>query len=301
MYQILLIALGLAITGGNLSAQELTPPNEPAQVFPSQGRFTEVQVTGSTAFSESDFAPVIAPYLNQEITAEALLQLGQKLTELYQNAGYPTSEVVLLEQEIVGGRVVYQAIEGRLTELEIQGLRHIQESYIRERIELAASPPLSARRLEEALLLLQQSPLIEKVEANLSPGLVVGESSLFVKVTEAPRWQLGLSADNRENPAIGEWGVGLAASNQNLWGWGDRLELEYKFTEDEGLSKLFASYTFPVNARDGQLRLSYRDDDTRVVEAPLLEAGLVTNSSTVSRWTSFLEALWLRYFRLGVP
>jgi hemolysin activation/secretion protein len=46
----------------------------------------------------------------------------------------------------------------------------------------------------------------------------------------------------------------------------------------------------PVNARDGTLVFSYRDDDTRVVEAPLLEAGLVTNSSTVL--LSFQQPLW---------
>ncbi len=290
MYWIFIVALGLASAEGYLSAQELPLRTEPSQVFTSQWNFTEVQVMGSTAFSEEDFAPVIAPYLHREITPEALRELGRQLTEVYKSAGYPTSEVVLPPQEIVGGRVVYQAIEGRLTELEIQGLRHIRESYIRERIELAASPPLSAPKLEEALVLLQQTPLIEKLEANLSPGLVMGESSLAVTVTEAPRWQLGIRADNAENPAIGEWGLGFSARNHNVFGWGDRLELEYKFTVDDGLDKFFASYTVPVNARDGTLRLSYRDDDTRIVEAPLLEAGLVTNSSTVS--VGFQQPLW---------
>ncbi len=240
-----------------------------------------VFIEGSTALTPSDFASTIAPYLNREVNYEDLLELAEKLTQIYQQAGYSTSRVILPEQSLETGKVTYEAIEGRLGELEIDGLTHLQDSYIRDRLEAVAEPPLSLPKLQEALALLQQSPLIESIDANFNPGIIVaGESSLRVIVVEAPRWQLGIRGDNYENPQFGDFGVTFSASNQNLVGWGDRLDFDYKILE--GLNKLFARYSVPLNSQDGTLQVYYRDDDSRLVEEPLEDIGLVVESSTVS-------------------
>lgn len=245
-------------------------------------RLRAVLVKNSTVFREADWKEIIAPYLNQEVDFPTLLELQRQLSELYRTAGYPTSSFVLLAQDIKNGTVTYEAIEGKLVVIEIEGLSYIQDNYIRSRLEAAARPPLSLTQLQSALVLLQQSPLIETIEAEFDAGVIQGESELLVRIVEAPRWYLGIRADNAENPQIGAVGMGVYGSNLNLWGWGDRLDFEYKLTQKRGLERLFASYTIPVNALDTIVRLYYRDDETRIVEAPLEDVGLVTESSTVS-------------------
>ncbi len=256
---------------------------EPTKQPTTQGLILRsVLVKNSTVFSSADWEGVIAPYLHQEVDFSTLLELQSQLSELYRAAGYPTSGFVLLAQEIKNGTVTYSAIEGKLVKIEIEGLSHLQDTYIRSRLEAAARPPLSVRQLQESLVLLQQSPLIETIEADFNPGVIQGESSLLVRVREASRWSLGLSSDNWENPQIGEVGMGVYARNLNMLGWGDNLDFEYKLTEKKGLDRLFASYRVPLNSLDTTVRLYYRNDETRVVEAPLEDVGLVTESSTFS-------------------
>ncbi|MEA5537356.1 ShlB/FhaC/HecB family hemolysin secretion/activation protein [Crocosphaera sp. XPORK-15E] len=241
-----------------------------------------VSVENSTVFSSSDWDKIIKPYLNREVDFPTLLELQRQLTALYRNAGYPTSRFVLLDQDINNATVTYQAIEGKLVKITIEGLSHLQDSYIRSRLEAAASSPLSMTKLQEALVLLQQNPLIETIEADFEAGVIQGESTLLVRIVEAPQILLGIKADNWENPQIGAVGMSVYGSNLNVWGWGERLDFEYKLTEDRGLARLFASYTVPLNVDDTTLRLYYRDDDTRIVETPLEDVGLVTESSTFS-------------------
>lgn len=271
----------------------------PVLAQPSQLVLQSVKVEGSTVFTPTDFASTITPYLNREVTYEDLLELAEKLTQIYQQAGYRTSQIILPEQSLEGGKVTYEAVEGRLVELEINGLSHLQDSYLRERLEAATQPPLSLPKLEEALVLLQQSPLIESIAANFNPGIVAGESSLRVKVVEAPRWQLGIRGDNYDNPQFGDVGATFFASNQNLVGWGDRLDFDYKILE--GLNKLFVRYSVPLNAQDGTLQVYYRDDDSRIVEAPLQDVGLTVEGHTFS--LGFTQPLWRtpnETFSLGI-
>ncbi|HHP7246007.1 MAG TPA: hypothetical protein ACFE0H_15105 [Elainellaceae cyanobacterium] len=44
--------------------------------------------------------------------------------------------------------------------IEVRGLRHLQESYVRDRLQLRTDPPLNQADLEEALQLLQLDPNI---------------------------------------------------------------------------------------------------------------------------------------------
>lgn len=241
-----------------------------------------VLVNNSTVFSQKDLEDIIAPYLGQRVNYLTLIEIEEKLTQLYQQAGYATSGVFLPEQDINNGTVIYEAIEGELVKIEIEGLSHLQDSYIRSRIEEAATPPLSVAKLKDSLILLQQSPLIESIEADFKPGVVRGESSLSIGIVEAPRWSFGVKADNWENPEIGEVGVGVYGSNQNLLGWGDKVDFEYKLTESKGLDRLFINYSVPVTANDTKLNFFYRDDETRIVEDIFRDIGLVTQSSTLS-------------------
>ncbi len=241
-----------------------------------------VLVNNSTVFSSEDWEDIIAPYLGQRVDYLTLIEIERQLSELYQRAGYITSGVVLPEQEIENGTVIYEAIEGKLVEIKIEGLSHLQNSYIRSRIEEVTQPPLSLAKLKDSMVLLQQNPLINSLDADFEPGIVQGESTLLMRVKEAPRWSFGIKVDNWENPEIGEVGVGVYGSNLNLLGLGDKVDFEYKFTENEGLDRLSISYSIPVTVNDTTINLFYRNDDTRIVEDIFRDIGVVTQSSTVS-------------------
>ena len=59
-----------------------------------------VLVNNSTVFSQKDLEDIIAPYLGQRVNYLTLIEIEEKLTQLYQQAGYATSGVFLPEQDI---------------------------------------------------------------------------------------------------------------------------------------------------------------------------------------------------------
>ncbi len=128
--------------------------------------------------------------------------------------------------------------------------------------------------------MIQQDPLIEKIEANFTPRGNRNQAEITLTIKEAPRFQLAFRSDNEENPAIGEWGFSFLGSAQNITGFGDRFDFQYKITTETGLSKVDAFYFFPLTAHD-QLSLEFRGNDTTILSEPFADLDLVNRTSTL--------------------
>ena len=76
-----------------------------------------VEIAGSSVYEPSDFRPVVQPFLNRELDTAGLAGLVQAVTQLYVQDGYLSSGAVLPDQDLNGGAVVIQVIEGRLAEV----------------------------------------------------------------------------------------------------------------------------------------------------------------------------------------
>jgi hemolysin activation/secretion protein len=120
--------------------------------------------------------------------------------------------------------------------------------------------------LQARLQLLQQSDLIERVNAELSPGLRPGEGVLRVLVEEAIPYQVELSLSNHESPSVGATRAELAAWHRNLSGRGDSLSARLGGTE--GLRDAELVYELPLTPRDTTLMLRYEMSDAEVIEKP---------------------------------
>jgi hemolysin activation/secretion protein len=249
-----------------------------------------VEVLGSTVFSATELEAAVASFIGKDATFEELLAIRTAITNLYTDKGYTTSGAFLPPQDLTDGVVKIQVVEGTVEKIEIQGLRHLRTSYVRDRIGLAAKPPVNLRRLEEALQLLQLNPLISNVQAELSAGTAPGLSVLTLNVKEAQPLTAALIVENRDSPSVGSIRGTAALSHNDLLGFGDRLSAEYAMTVSEAVATLGASgvksynisYAIPLNPRDGTLSLSYRYDSSRIVEQPFSDLDINADSYTAS-------------------
>ena len=66
----------------------------------------------------------------------------------------------------------------------MEGNRWFREGYLRQRLTLDVEPPLHIGALQERLQRLQQDDRIARLEAELRPGVQLGESTLHVRVEE---------------------------------------------------------------------------------------------------------------------
>ncbi|MCK5921618.1 MAG: ShlB/FhaC/HecB family hemolysin secretion/activation protein, partial [Methylococcales bacterium] len=164
------------------------------------------------------------------------------------------------------GIVNFQVIEGRLTEIVVNGTSWLHSSYIKDRIEHSTDSPLNIHRMQEDLLLLQRDPLIDHVNAELQPGLKPGESRLVVLVTEARPYEAGATAANNRSPSIGGISGQFWLQHKNLTGFGDKLYFSYSVTE--GLDDFYGSYSIPLTSVGTRLNLYYQQSEADVVDLP---------------------------------
>lgn len=253
---------------------ELLPPSAPTPTpdTPLPGNFPQTivverfEVVGSTVFSAQELAKATAEFTKRPISLTQVYQARSKITELYVKNGYITSGAYIPPQTIQSGVLKIQVVEGKLEDIQVTGTRRLNPNYVRSRLAIATSPPLNRQRLLEALQLLQLNPLIKNVTAELSAGSQTGTSLLEVKISEAKTFSGQIVLDNGRSPSVGSFRRGLRLNEANLLGLGDGLSVGY--TNTDGSNSFDASYTLPLNPRNGTLTFNYGTTSSNVIEPP---------------------------------
>ena len=230
---------------------------------------------GNTAFSDEALAGQLEPFLNRRLSDAELEETRRALTLHYINNGYINSGAVLPDQTIGDGIITFRIIEGNLSEIVINGNGRLNTNYIESRVRKATATPLNIVDLRDQLELLRQDTNIARVNAELKPGVLPGESYLDVSLDEQDPFRLALQFSNDRAASLGAERLELLATHTNLTGNGDSLHFEYSITK-HGIDDLdFAdddeyalSYALPLNEDDVTLILNYNKSDTLIIEEP---------------------------------
>lgn len=269
------------------------PSIPPAESVPLSRRSLvharRIQLEGNTVFGAEDLGPITGKYENRDLSAEDLRQLRHELTVFYIDRGYVNSGAVLPEQTVVDGVVRVRIVEGRLTEVRLEGLERLRDSYVRARIARdGASQALNVKTLQEDLQLLQQNPLIQRINAELAPGLRPGEALLRARVAESVPYYLALGANNYGVPSVGAERFEVWTGHRNLTGYGDSLQGHLGLTEGQTLYDFH--YALPFTARDSTFKLHYQNSEASVVERPFDELNIFNQAETIG--FGFSQPMW---------
>nr|WP_228024902.1 ShlB/FhaC/HecB family hemolysin secretion/activation protein [cf. Phormidesmis sp. LEGE 11477] len=245
---------------------------------------TAFTFVGNTVFSDEQLQAIAQPYTGRRITFSDLFELRSRITDLYLQNDYITSGAyVPLEAnqnvDPSAANITLQVIEGGVEQIEVAGDRRL-EAYVRRRIAPATAAPLSRSKLEEALRLLQVDPLVDSVSGNLSPGSQTGLSILEIEAVGEPIFALSAGTDNRRLPSVGSVQGQTSLSASNLLGAGERVSFGYSLTE--GSDAFDVQLAAPVNARNGTLSFQYASIDGQIVEEPIDEFDIRTDSRSYS-------------------
>lgn len=257
-------------------------PADPGKLSAGPRVFVKtILLSGNTVFSQEELALVTGPYEGREITNQELQELRHRLTLYYVERGYINSGAVIPDQRVGDGVIKIDIIEGRLTAIEIGGNKRLRSRYLSSRLERGATVPVNTGELQKQLQLMLQDPLIERINANLAPGLRPGEAILRAQVAESRPYDLGLGIDNHMSPSVGEVQGLLSGGIGNLTGWGDRLSASGRLAD--GLHSFSVGYSVPLNARETRLSLSFDRSDSDVVEEPfdIIDIESETDSASV--------------------
>ncbi|MGC9503296.1 ShlB/FhaC/HecB family hemolysin secretion/activation protein [Baaleninema sp.] len=259
-----------------LRPRDGTPIDEGLESIEGTIEVRGYRVEGSTVFSPEDFNDILQEFTGEEISFAQLLQARSAVTQLYIDNGYITSGALLPPQTIENGIVEIRVVEGALEDIVVTGDRRLNPGYVRSRLELATDAPLNVNDLLEALQLLQLDPLIQNLSAELSAGSRPGFNLLEVEISEAKTFRPLLRIDNGRSPTVGAYRGTVELREGNLFGLGDAIELSYSRTE--GSDEFEASYTVPINPRNGTIGAYFRITGSEIIEDPFDELDITADS-----------------------
>ncbi|MGB3692663.1 MAG: ShlB/FhaC/HecB family hemolysin secretion/activation protein [Spirulinaceae cyanobacterium] len=245
-----------------------TPSLPETQPLPTLETFEvkQIQVQGSTVFTQAQLQEITAPFLNKSLSLPELQQVPLTIENYYLQQGYLTSGAYVSQIDIGAGILIIQVVEGEVEEIRVIGTKRLNANYIRSRLESATTTPLNQEKLLEALQLLRSDPLIDNVIAGLSESPRPGQSILDIQITEADSFHTEFSYNNQRSPSVGTNRLGLSFNEGNLLGFGDSLRLGYYHSE--GSDSLDFSYELPINPRNGSISIAYGITSSNVIEDP---------------------------------
>jgi hemolysin activation/secretion protein len=244
---------------------------------------------GNRVFSTRRLAKVVEGYAGREITSEELEEARVALTKLYVDAGYITSGALLPDQDLAGGTIKFQIVEGRLTEIDLHGNFWYRSWWLRNQLRRAAGRPVNFNDLKAGLQLLRQNPTISRINAELKPGSRAGESILDVAVKDEQPFRFGFTVSNTRPPSVGE-GLGeLYLTDLNLTGHNDPLDLRWglvRWTTEGAVDyaefdNVSGSYELPITPWDTTLAVHASKSDSSIIDETFAALGITSHSTEI--------------------
>jgi hemolysin activation/secretion protein len=256
-------------------------PGQPPLRMPSLGRATAtadgkplfvlraIAVTGVSALPQDQLATVYQPYLGKSVSQADLAAIAQAIGDLYRAAGFHLSRAIVPPQDIAGGRVRIQVIEGSITTIELRG-DGAEQFGVRPLLNpVLAERPSRLATLERQLLLINGWPGVRITDSAIEE--IGGPTGCFRLVVWLKTWHIhtSLGADNLGSPAVGPWQTYAAAAFNSYLRPGDTLALNLSTIANDprelGFGRL--SYDTPVGIEGARLGASALYSEVRPGDA----------------------------------
>ncbi|MBC7780477.1 MAG: ShlB/FhaC/HecB family hemolysin secretion/activation protein, partial [Proteobacteria bacterium] len=239
-------------------------------------RLVALRFEGNTVFSDAQLQEAGASSIGRDLGALELEELRQRVTLRYVDAGYINSGAVIPDQDVSDGVLTLRIVEGRLTDIRIDGEHRFRPDYLSSRLALGAGRVLNVNRLQTQMQLMLQDPQLRAMAGQLAPGVVPGEATLRVEVTGGPLFVAGAGVSNERSPAVGSNQRDGFIGWRNLFGVGEAVTFSGAATD--GVEDYSVSAQVPLNAGGTSLQARMSRTRSRIVEAPLDELDIAARS-----------------------
>lgn len=214
------------------SAPPILVPAPDVVVPPEQASLTRftlagVVVEGAAVYGQAEFEPLYRSLLGREVSLLDIYNLRDAITAKYRADGFILSQAIIPPQEITGGIVRIQVVEGYIGDVKIEGEVGDRRGLIpRIARKVMDSRPLRLADLERSVLLISDLPGIE-VNTVLRPSPDRPGAADLIVIVRRRAVGASFTADNRGSVAIGpeQFSIGLEANS--LLGLNEQTAIQF--------------------------------------------------------------------------
>lgn len=184
-----------------------------------------LRLEGHSLFSSEVLHTLIADAEGQKLSLSGLNEITQRISDYYQQHGYPLTRAFIPEQTVRDGSVLIEILEARFGMITLQNHSGMDGKLLGETIApLKDGALISQALLDQAILLLSDIPGIAPT-ATLKPGQVRGTADLVIEINAAESNGAIMTFDSEGNRYTGRTRMGMWKSFLNPLRAGDVLSI----------------------------------------------------------------------------
>ncbi|WP_230413980.1 ShlB/FhaC/HecB family hemolysin secretion/activation protein [Collimonas silvisoli] len=214
------------------------------------------QIVGVKTLAFEPIAAQFAPLANRDTTVAELLAAANKITQMYQDQGYPLSFAFIPAQSFENNVVVVTVVEGYVKNVKVEGNPGASEERLTRIAEqLQQDRPLRRATFERVAGILSLQPGV-RIVANVAPPTTTDGAADMVLTVKRRPVTVGIGADYRQPGIRGL----LTASSNGLTPLGEQVTVSTLQPSGPQDEKYYAiNYVQPIG-NDGMLaRLNWSD------------------------------------------
>lgn len=230
--------------GAPLDIPNAAKPAAPSDAAAATFTITGVSFEGNTVLPEQRLQAVAAPYIGRPISLADANEMAGKITALYRDAGYILVRAVVPAQQVNGGILKVQILQGYVDKVTIQGNAGGARPYLQAYGDrIARAKPLTAKVMERELLLASDLSGMN-VRSVLTASQTVPGAADLILLVEPKKVDAFLSLDNRGSRYLGPYEIQAGVFFNDAFGTGGRLGLNTVVTPDTGPDLVYGGASF---------------------------------------------------------
>ena len=236
-------------------SQPVTPPVTPPPSLPALGgvpaapppqalsgdaagkvKVTQFVLEGNRVIDSATLLALLPPAQGQTLTLAQLEELATRITRHYRASGYFVARAYIPAQELTDGKLVIRVVEGQYGKFMLSNTSRVQDSVVQGLLNEARRRDIvSLDTLERAMLIINDTPGVKVVQADVMPGEQVGTSDFAIRTEATPAWGGYVLLDNYGSTYTGKQRLRFNADWNSPSGRGDRLSASGMVTRHSGL------------------------------------------------------------------
>lgn len=194
----------------------------------------EYRVSGSTLLARIDIETVLYDFLGPQRHIDDVEAARAALEARFRDAGYPTCVVDLPEQQVEGGVVRFEIVEGRVGRVEITGAKHFSAGRIAAKVpSLAAGEVPHLPEVQRELAAVNALSGDRTVTPVLRPGETPGTVDVELQVKERTPWHGSVALSDAYSRDTERLRLNAALSYANLWGREHTFGINYQVAPED--------------------------------------------------------------------
>lgn len=172
---------------------------------------------GASLLSKAEVDAAVAPFVGKDKDFSDVQRALEAVEEAYAKRGYSAVNVLLPEQELEKGTVIFRAVESRFAKVGVKDNRHVSEANVLNALPSVRSGAVPrAGQIAKELKLANENPA-RQLNVVLKAGEKDDEVDANVMVTDSDPASWGASFDSTGSAETGRTRLGLSYRNANVF------------------------------------------------------------------------------------